>query len=342
MDEIKEQNIKPPFALTVQIFFYMTLIVLGVVRMLATIPSFFYEDCYGINTTYVVGSRIITFIVFVYAFVGIYSTLKRKPYGVGVLKLSLFYILPQIIFDSSLIFSQYQIAWYAAIQGVTILGGLVFLVYLFRSKKLNEYIPKCERKFGKYGWFGILLFFTMFVLYGFFVGEQIVKNLNSQKVEMAQVKSGNYYTDGYVRFKPLADWKQKGIYQQGDGTLFGFSSPKHNKIVIFSSQMECKSRLDFCESVQSIDQLLGGTKSAIEEIDYGTKVLNTGTLYYNTYKIVVDSLLKYRTYALVTDDKSQKVLCLIFEDDTVPKHSAGNELQQFTQDLSFRLSPLGH
>ena len=337
MDETKEQIIKPPFLLTAQMFIYMMLIVLCIKKTISAFPTYFYDDYYDMQTPLVVYAGIIDVCAYMYAFTGIYRTLQRKPYGIAILKLSLVYVLMQLIFWSSAFLSTYPTWWFAAIWIVFILDGILFLIYLFRSKGLNGYIPKSERKFGKYGWCGILIYIAVFIQYGLHFRDNIIKNLNSQEATIASTKSGDFYTDGYIKFKPLAKWKADTIYQHNDRYIFDFSSPLHNKITIGSFHMECKTRLDFYAVLHDIEIPPRLPDPSVEEIDYDTKYLDTGTLYYSTYTNVSNSTKYYRTYAISVDDKSYKVAYVILDDTIWRKQSIADELLRFSRSLTFRL-----
>lgn len=338
MDETKEQIIKPPFLLTVQMFIYMTLIVLCLWKTISDFPTYFYDGYYDMKAPLVVYAGTIDVFAYAYALMGIYRTLKRKPYGIAILKISLVYVLMQLFFRVSSFLSTHPIWWYAAMWGIVILGGIVFLAYLFHSKRLNDYIPKPERKFGMYGWFGILIYLAVFVLYGLHLGNYINKALDSQKAAIGDVKLGEYYTDGYVKFKPLADWKNDTIYQRDDKYLFEFSSPSHNKITIGAGLLECNTRLDYYAALQNLGVQPLITKLPVEEINYGTELLNTQTLYYSTYTNSSDSTNKYyRTYAVFVDDESYKVAYAILDDTIWREQYIAEELLLFSQSLTFRL-----
>lgn len=337
MDKTKEQIIKPPFFLTVHMFIYMMLIVLCMKKTVSAFPTYFYDDYYDMQPPLVVYAEIIDVCTYLYAFIGICKTLERKPYGIAILKFSLVYVLMQLTCWSSSFLSTYPTWWLAAMWIVFILGGILFLVYLFRSKRLNDYIPKSERKFGRYGWFGILIYLAVFIQYGLYFSGNVIKNLNSKKVNNANIKSGDYYTDGYIKFKPLANWKADTIYQYNDRYLFEFSSPLHKKITIGTLLIECKTRLDFCAALHNIENHSRLQETSVEEIDYGTKYLDSGTLYYSTYTNKSDSTKYYRTYAVSVDDRSHKVAYVILYDTFWRKQSIADELLRFSRSLTFHL-----
>ena len=310
MEETKEQIIKPPFLLTAQMFIYMMLIVLCIKKTTSAFPTYFYDDYYDMQTPLVVYAGIIDACAYVYAFIGIYKTLQRKPYSIAILKLSLVYVLMQLIFWSSKFLSNYPTWWFAAIWIGFILGGILFLIYLFRSKGLSDYIPKSERKFENYGWCGILIYVAVSIQYGLYFRDNIIKNLNSQETTIANTKSGDFYTDGYIKFKPLAKWKNDTVYKYNDRYIFEFSSPLHNKITIGSLHMECKTRLDFYAVLHDIEIPSRLPDSSVKEIGYDTKCFDTGTLYYSTYTNASDSTKYYRTYAISADYKSFYITCI--------------------------------
>lgn len=337
MAETKDQIIKPPFLLTAQMFIFMTLIVLCIRKTISAFPSYFYEGFYGMSIPLTVYAGAIDVLAYTYALIGIYKTLERKPFGIIVLKFSLIYVLMQLIFWSFSYVSTYPTWWLAAMCGCVILGGFIFLVYLFRSKKLNDYILKSERLFGKYGWLGILIYLAVLVQYGFYYGDNIVKYINSQKVTKEDIKLGEYYTDGYIKFKPLVDWKNDTIYHFNSWYLFEFSSPLHNKITICTGHIECQKRLDYYAALQnpSIQSLL--PKFPVEEINYGTKDLGKQTLYFNTYTYTASCTKNYWTYALFVDDESYKVVYVIMNDTIWRKQVIINNLLQFSRSLTYRL-----
>lgn len=318
-------------------FIYMTLVVLCIKRSVSAIPSYFQEDYYDIKSLLITFAGIVDIIAYLYALMGIYRTLERKPYAVAILKFSLIYVLMQLISWSSSFIATYPTWWFVAFLGGIILGGFAFLIYLFRSNKLDLYIPKKNRVFGKYGWFGMLIYLAVFILYGLYYGDYLAKDFNSQKVAVKNIKSGNLYTDGYVKFEPLADWKYDTITQDNGRFLFEFSSPIHNKITIGTTYLVCKTRLDFYEVLRNIGTPSQFSETSVEEIDYGTKELNTGILYYSTYSYLADSIKAYRTYALSVDDKSYKVAYVILDDTIWRRTSIADELLQFSQSMTFRL-----
>lgn len=337
MEEPKEQKIKPPFPLTAQMFIYMVLVVLCIKKTVSAFPTYFYEDYYGIKTSVIVYAGVIDVFAYAYALVGIYRTLQRKSYGIAMLKLSLVYILMQLVFWTSSFLGTYPTRLFAIIWGIVILGGIIFLVYLFRSKGLKEYIPKSERKFGKYGWLGIIIYIAVLVQYGLYYGDRIIKTLNSQQVTNTSSKSGEHYTDGYVKFKPLADWEIDTIYRQNDKKVFVFSSPSHNKITIGTECMECKGRIDFYAVLPNLEAQTQLSKSPVKEVNYGTEYLNSMTLYYSTYTNESDSIKGYRTYAMFVDQESYKIMYIILDDTIWRKTSVIEELLHLSQSSTFQL-----
>ena len=121
MDETKGRIIKPPFFLTVQMFIYMMLIVLCMKKTVSAFPTFFYDNYYDMQAPLVVYAGIIDVCAYLYAFIGIYKTLERKPYGIAILKFSLAYVLTQLIRWSSSFLSTYPTWWFAAMWIVLIL-----------------------------------------------------------------------------------------------------------------------------------------------------------------------------------------------------------------------------
>ena len=128
----------------------MVVIFLLAIGQFNSFANYWNDAINPIETKVLVFSGIIDALAYTYAFLSIYKALQNKPYSISMLRLSVFYILVQLIFKmQDKIGSVIPSHPYFFIPLVLFL--IIFFVYLFKSKHLNAYIPKTKRKFGIWG-----------------------------------------------------------------------------------------------------------------------------------------------------------------------------------------------
>ena len=319
----------------------MTFSVLCICEVLASFPLRFVDNFDGVPSSSLMVSGIISIIVFLNVIFSAYVTLGRKSYCIGVLTLSVVCVLVQLFVQFiCLNLNMLSLLTNTLIQPkIVYISIVLFLVYILRSKKIKEYLPKGERKFGKQGWLSVGLCLVVLAQFILFFGQSCVKYYNSGKALVENVRNGDSYCDGCIKFKPLENWWVDTVIVDNDTYVFEFESTTHSKITISSLPYYCiNSRLDFYYLVSCLSDLFQKHTMDVNEVDYGTEILGSITLGYSTYFSNTDSdSVNFCTYAILTTSSSSKVASIIIEDNVMDKELIKGDLLQFVKTVSFEL-----
>ena len=246
MEEGANNIIKPPRGLTVQLFLFMMLVIIMASGLKDRFNLYYNNPLESSNKPLLLFSGIIDLLAYCYGFLAIYKTLQRKPYSILMLKLSVFYILIQLIFrtiehlGATIVYSPLLLLPLP-------LFCLIFFIYLYRSKSLKHYIPNSERKCGIWGCLGWGLYLLVIIMYAIYLKDRIIKEINSSPIKVKDViKEKDEVTDGIVAFKPLEGWRCDTIVgNDEDGYAFYYITDDSTRIYVSSALCDCKSRIDY-------------------------------------------------------------------------------------------------
>lgn len=336
MEQEEKQFVKPPLGLSFQLFIFMMLVVIslwGATEGILTYKEGFYEE-FSVGEVY--AAYTIDLVAYLYAFFGIYKTLQHQKFGIVILKFSVLYVTLQLLSKISAYTSLTPVFSYLCIP--LAIGGIVFFIYIYKSKKLKEYIPLKERTFGTFGVVGIIIYLSVAVFYSYHFGCEIVKRENSKPVSITRPSlPGNYYTDGIISFKPLSSWKLDSIHrysQKEFGVSFKADSTK--SIFIITEICKCTSRLDFCQLVSASSDSALPYGSRIKETGYGEEKLGHGILYYGSYLVDTNQEEIHWTLAVLAEHNSYKAACIMVS-DSIEDAKTISEIKTFAQHVNFNL-----
>ena len=284
----EEKIIKPPFGFTFQLFILMLFLILQFVRLYQGIPKVSIDSLTGYSFETIVLSAVTDLILYFYAFVGIFKALKRTPQSITILKFALFYLILQAYFsvtnDVSSDIRNLIVFW---IHPLSLMFYIFMYVYLFKSRKLKEYIPKNERTFGLAGGVGILIYMLSIGLYVYTFGLSFYKGYKSLPKDPAELKlNKGEYTDGMVIFKPLDDWKCDTVYKASEYSIIHvFNSDKYSDIIITTIPGVYTNKLDYYFLLSQCGKEYIGDSIKLKEICYGDSIINGNQYHFNTYII---------------------------------------------------------
>ena len=313
-----EQKIKPDNWFTAMLFVFMAIIFLSVIIQYFSTLNVVDDNLVQISKGEFIMSIIIDVFAYSYAFASIYNALKAKLFSIAMLKLSVVYILLQSIVrfidNFNLVFQmpKLTLGW--------LLFLVIFLVYLFISKHLEEYIPKEKRKFGIAGFIGIFIYLFVF---GTIVNrgwDTISKTIASRPVDNNSViLNENEICDKIAAYQPLNDWKNDTIYgNNDDGYGYLFHSEKCNKIFICSMCGEVHKRLDYYQMMYLIREKAMPDTVKLYEVTFRDSVINGNRFYLNSYSFTDDTVKVFWTFAALKDVESYKITTLsCFELDSL-------------------------
>ena len=100
MENENTQIVKPPKGLSFLMYLFLMILVWCLFAQYDAIESLSEQILMGYDTIVVVSSFLIDIFMYVYGVVAIYKTLQRKSYGIGMLKMAVFYLALQHTFKS--------------------------------------------------------------------------------------------------------------------------------------------------------------------------------------------------------------------------------------------------
>ena len=272
------------------------------------------QMCY--HTTVVISAFLIDIFMYVYGVVAIYKTLQRKSYGIGMLKMAVFYLALQHTFRSLGLAGMAPKLYFC----MAAVFEWFFFFYLFKAKSLKVYLPSKMRTFGVYGICGLSLYVMVGGLYGMNIWQSIMKQNNSSRIYVTKMElDSHHYTDGLYAFQTPESWVKDSIKSVKDGeVLFVFHSSNAAVIQMTTALGECRSRLDFYQlvfqaKVNALD---------FREVDFGERLINGAAFYYSTYEYFNRKGEKmYWSFSSLVDTDSYKILCLSQMKANSPKQS---------------------
>lgn len=331
------QKIKPSGWFTIQLFLFMVVIFLLTIGQFNSFASYWNDAINPIETKVLVFSGIIDALAYTYAFLSIYKALQNKPYSISMLRLSVFYILVQLIFKmQDKIGSVIPSHPYFFIPLVLFL--IIFFVYLFKSKHLNAYIPKTKRKFGIWGWVGVLIYLMVFAMYAYMSGKELYKRYNSLPLELSSViLNEGESTDGLTAFKPLAIWQNDTVMGNAkDGYMHVYHTEDCPNILVTAMNAECKTRIDYYMLLNDLCSNLLPDSVRLKEEEYKDSVINGNKYYLNTYSFVKEGDTVYWTFSALMPTDYYKVMTLSSITHDSYRHSIEMS-DEFMKKVRFKL-----
>ena len=312
--ESNNEKIKPSGWLTTFLFVFMVIVVIMAIVQYNASFNVIDNNLQPLSTNMLIFSAVIDIAAYLYAFLGIYKTLQANSYAITIMKFSVFFVLAQVAIRSlGNIAGVPQLAVKYMLYGLLFL--LIFFIYLFKSKHLEEYIPKQKRKFGIWGWIGVGIYVMVTVMMAVPCGEKVVKVFASRAIEKSEVLvEDGEFSDGLAKFRPLESWKTDTIYgADSTGYMHVFSGDSCT-IMVATVNGECTSRLDYYLIMNKMRQsLLPDTLKLKEEL-YRDSIINGNCYYLNSYSYLVSSGKNFWTVsALVSSDKYKVTMMSIFE-----------------------------
>lgn len=338
MEEEKIIN-KPPFALTLQLFIFMMIVLLKSKGLVSSLNGFWLDKIGQISLDHFIVSWLVDLVAYGYCFVSIYKVLQGKLYSIAMLKFSSIYILIQLVSTAlNNIGSIIPLLPLIFIPLIVACGILV--IYLYCSKKLRNYVPLKKRTFGIYGYLGLAIYIMSASSAIYYALEPIVKRYKSSPVDRKEISlQKGELTDGLIVFKPLPNWRVDTITGSPKGRyLYYYNDEAGNKIMV-SSLLEncCNSRVDYNAIIASLYKNIKNKSTIQKEVAFTDSVINNAQFYSNTYEIIdTKGRHKYWTVsALVPKNLYKMTIVSYFQKDGYRKSVI--ETKAFMHGISFDL-----
>lgn len=330
---------KPPFAFTVQLFIFMLIVVWKFIGLIYNLDGFWW-DCIGaMPLEHFIISWLTDFFAFGYCLSSIYKALQAKPYSISMLKIGTIYIGIQLVLTSFNYIGAVMPIMPIAFLPMMI-ACLIFVVYLYRSKRLKEFIPVNSRIFGIYGYWGIsiyVFFLCPYIYCGVKSYFEWHRSLPIDKNEIT-LKKGEM-TDGFIVFRPLSNWNRETIAgSPKEGYTFLFNDESDNKIMIRSFLHEsCNNRVDYNVLVAGLYKVIKNEFTLRREIAYTDSMINDAKFYSNTYEILdKKGELKYWTISALVPKNLQKLTLVSYLEKNGYSRSLV-DTKIFMEGISFNL-----
>lgn len=335
----EEKNIiKPPFWLSLQLFFFMMLTFGNICGLISTLNGYWWDNISLIPISDCIITWSINFIAYIFCFVSIYKALQHKAYSITMLKFSVVYVSVQLILRP-LNYNGTYISYLSLFYLPIITFCLIFLIYLYSSKKLRQYVPPKERTFGKYGLWGLVIYALVFFLCCRLKYRYYDEERNSIRVEIDKVpiKPGQM-TDGLAIFTPLQNWGKKSIYGDAKhGFIISFNDADHNPINVASfNNAKCSNRVDYYLVLSHMCKLQGLNTLMMQEVAYCDTIINNQRCFSNTYKMSHSKVPSYWTFSAIIPNDSHKILTMSYLEKGDFRKSV-KDSKRFMQSVSFDL-----
>lgn len=330
---------KPPFTLTLQLFIFMMIVMVKIEGLVSNLNGLWWDNIGQISLDHFIVSWLVDLLAYGYCIVSIYKALQGKPYSVAMLKFSSIYILIQLIFTAlNNTVSIIPLLPFIFVPIIVICG--IFIVYLYRSKKLRNFIPLETRTFGIYGCLGLAIYIMSVTCAMYFGLRPIIKRYKSLPVEVKEVSlQKGELTDGLIVFKPLPNWVTDTITSSfKDGYAYYYNDEEDNEIMVSSFMQEsCNNRVDYNAIVASLYKIIKDNSTIKGEVAYADSIINDAQFYSNTYEIIdYKGEHKYWTVsALVPKNFCKMTLVSYFQKDGYNKSIS--ESKAFMNGISFDL-----
>ena len=340
--EDKEMNVvKPPFGFSAMLYLFFTLVVWMGYSLLIGVSDAWQTYLEDMEAWQMAVAACLEMAVYVYAFFAVVMALKRKAYGVAMLKFSVFYLWVILLFKM-LDHRSEVVRYFSQVFGLILLAVLLFGVYLFRSKALAVYIPKGHRCFGLAGSVGVLIAVGFVSLYGFAAYDKLQRVVLSEPVPVSRQVFGDYrYTDGACVFVTPDSWVLDTIVvSELQVSVFYFKREEGNPTQVISFASEEQDRLSYYQYLHHLrEQFLPDTLSFTEH-SWGEERLDVGPLYYDVYTVGGMDRLRYWTFAVLFAPETYKAVALSLMDKDSLSFSEA-ELVEFMKNVQFDLEQAG-
>lgn len=313
-----EQKIRPSNWFTAMLFVFMAIIFLSAIIQYNSTINIYTDNLIPISKIELFLSIVIDVLAYGYAFLSIYKALQAKPYSITMLKLSVIYILSQSIvrlfdnFNLVIQFPKMTLGW--------ILFLVIFLIFLYQSKHLDEYIPKPKRKFGFWGFAGFFIYFLVSATIVVHYFDKVSKTIASQPVDTNSVILNEYEVcDRIAAFVPLNNWQKDTIIGNEDnGYLFGYHFDRCNKICVGSVCGDLQNRTDYYQVLNLMRYKVMPDTVKLYEVTFRDSTINGNQFYLNSYTFTDDTIKVFWTFAALKDVESYKITALsCFELDSL-------------------------
>lgn len=339
MDNEEGNEIKKPgctFTILLFIFFYL------LVRYILQVFNFYSWN--GINPlknefslTAIISTLPGVVAALYFAFAAIYKSLQCKIYSIAMLKYAAIYFLCNSILD--IYHLEYRFLYAQLIFIVPkILFYIIFLIYLYRSKDLNTYLPKETRKAAKVHWIAMLIFLISIAPTCYITGVQFYKAYVSMPVNKNQLNlSDEELSDGLAVFSPLDSWELDTIYQEQKNVLHIFKSEENLKSYVTTLNTEYQSRIEFSALLSEFKGL--SDSLYVDKLLSKDTIINENKLLYDIYKYrITKGGIQYWTFAaMYSSDFLKTTIISCFEKDTLNKSESS--VLEFMKSVDFNLEP---
>ena len=312
MEKEINNNNKPPHGLTVQLFLFMLLVFVVASGLKNSFDINFNNPLHSSNKSLIIFAGIIDLLAYCYGFLAIYKTLQRKPYSIMMLKLSVFYIFIQLL--CRILERDVTSFGFTPLLYLPFFFLLFFFIYLFKSKGINKYIPKEERKRGVWGFLGFGIYILVIVLYILFMKEAISMEYYSRPISKDKVVlKKNEVTDGFVIFRPLDGWTCDTVTNNNKSHAHYYITKDSSVVIVSSVVQECKSRTDYYGLLKS-EEFGFPDSLKMKEIAFKDSTIRDNRYYLNIYSFNEDEDTIYLTFSALKDIRSHKMMTMsIFE-----------------------------
>lgn len=332
------QKIRPSRWFTVQLFLYMMAIFLLAIGQFTSFPVFMNDTINPIETKVLLFSVIIDILAYSYAFLSIYKALQGKPYCISMLRLSVFYIFVQFIFKMREMMGSGSL-YHSYMFLLPAIFFILFLFYLFKSKHLNTYVPKANRKFGIWGCIGLLLYVMVLILYAYVLGGKHIKLSNSLPIELSSVdiKEGET-TDGLTAFMPLKTWQADSVVigNVKDGFMHSYHSEHNQDIRVTSLIADCNTKIHYYLLLNKLKPNQLSDSVRLKEITHKDSVINGNRYYLNSYSLCKDGDTAFWTFSALMETGTYKIITLSSVEHKSNRHSLEMS-DEFMKQVRFEL-----
>lgn len=197
---------------------------------------------------------------------------------------------------------------------------LIFLLYICRSKTINEIFPKEKRHWGISGAIGIILYAVTIIILGYIAVSGALSASMSKKVDLSrlELREGEL-SDGRVIFTPKDNWildSTSVLNKSMDAFYFHDVSGSSQISVVCSREEYEPSRHFYIYSIYENQPL--GAEFYDGEVDYFQHEDDNTIIYVDQYRYRKDSTYYFWTYASAIGKKNSKSIRLsILDRDTL-------------------------
>lgn len=284
--EEEKKIIKPPFGFTFQLFILMNIIFLKFILLFRDILHISDDFLFGYRPWLFIISGVCDIFLFTYAFCGVYKALQRKKQSLTILKFSLVYIFLQRFFPlTHLITTNYRYIF--SLDTLISLFILYMFVYIVKSRKLKDFLPKKERKFGIAGILGLLIYCMSISMSGNEMYSKYYVAYKSFPTDVSNIKlEEGECSDGSTIFRPALSWTCDTIIKQPESNSFYvFKTNKDEQLLVTTIQKKCVSRIDYYYLLSYCWDNIMGDSIRLYEVCSSDSIINGNRYFSNTYLV---------------------------------------------------------